>query len=562
MVAYQLSPYLETIENRLTKGPVESGLFHRLSGEIVGLNNGLQMFLLAAQGQKEINLDLDQLEKFYGPTNELVSMIRLNFLVPAGQTPLEHFLDYYVVRPLQNPAIGYRSSDGELIVVRVSMAEYVFGRKHNDLPEIIEETLPNLAATIFAEADGTKTLRQIVEAEGISLSSSEAQDAVEFLTGLERQLIKLTPNKDDLTDPLRSCNIIGRNLVHATGPQASAPGSVTEFHLSGIEDGAWEFDQIEPTVNHAFRFPSDVLAGLSYGAKFCDSVIGPEEKGPLDILEVGGGTGSFAKGFLEELKKRNIKVNYHILDLSPVLIEHQKRVLSAAGFQVVHFHQNATEFDLPDKVFDLIVSNEVIADFSVAEVYRSSEGWEGPGADWIEKYSLAMPDGPTGPDRFLVNAGVFQFIQRAWKHLRAGGKFVVTEYGGVDVFPVQAFQLNHEEFSIHFGHARQCAVHLGFDCELVPLKDFLSADDEVELLDGRELHLLCLAHLLKKHQAAPLSFWAWPKFEFIRQFESTLQKVNPIGMSFSSMRRGFHFTPDLELFMALVMNKPKTSAMH
>jgi hypothetical protein len=553
MAAYQLSPYLETIENRLTKGPVESALFHRLSGEIIGLNGGLQMFLLAAQNQKEINLDLEQLEKFYGPTNELVLIIRLNFLVPAGQSPLEHFLDHYVVRPVQNPALGYRPANDVLSIVRVSMAEYVFGRKHNDLPEVIEEPLPNLAATIFSEADGTKTLRQIVAAESVSIN--EVSDALEFLTCLERQLIKLSPNQDDISDPLRPCNIIGRNLVHATGPQAS---SVTDFHLRGIEDGAWEFDQIEPTVNHAFRFPSEVFDGLSYGAKFCDSVIGPGETGPLDILEVGGGTGSFAKGFLAQLNKRNIKVNYHILDLSPVLIEYQKRILNAAAFQVTHFHQNATEFDLPGKTFDLIVSNEVIADFPVAEVRRSSEGWEGPGAEWIKKYSLTTPDGPT---QFLVNAGVFQFIEHAWKHLRDGGRFVVTEYGGVDAFPVQAFQLNHEEFSIHFGHAKQCAVQLGFECELVPLKNFLSADDEVKLFDGRELHLLCLDYLFRKRQGQALPFWAWPKSELIQKYEAQIQKLNPIGLSFSPMKGGFHFTPDLELFMALVMNKPKTSAV-
>jgi hypothetical protein len=558
MTAYQLSPYLRTIENRLTKGPAEVGLFHRLSGEIIGLNSGLQMFLLAAQNQKEINLDLEQLEKFHGLTNELVTMIRLHFLVPSGQASLDNFLDHYVVRPLQNPAIGYRLPNGALSIVRVSMAEYVFGRKHNDLPEVVEETLSGLGATIFAEADGTKTLREIVEAEGISVGSKELQDGLEFLTSLERQLIKLTPNQADRSDPLRPCNIIGRNLVHAIEAQTSSPASVTDFHLRGIEDGAWEFDQIEPTVNHAFRFPSEVFAGLSYGAKFCDSVIGPEEKGPLDILEVGGGTGSFAKGFLEQLNKRDIKVNYHILDLSPVLIEHQKRVLNAAGFQVTHFHQNATEFDLAGKTFDLIVSNEVIADFPVAEVRGGPEKWDGPGIEWLNRYSLSTPDGPT---QFLLNAGVFQFIERAWKHLRDGGKFVVTEYGGIDVFPVQAFQLNHEEFSIHFGHAQQCAVQLGFECELVPLKNFLSADDEVELFDGRELHLLCLDHVLRKFDGPPLNFWAWPKSQLIQQYETQLQTLNPIGISFSPMKRGFHFTPDLELFMALVMNKLQTSAV-
>ena len=28
-----------------------------------------------------------------------------------------------------------------------------------------------------------------------------------------------------------------------------------------IEDASWEFDQIEPTVNHSFRFPHEALGG-------------------------------------------------------------------------------------------------------------------------------------------------------------------------------------------------------------------------------------------------------------------------------------------------------------
>jgi hypothetical protein len=557
MAAYKLSPYLKTIENRLLKGSVQTGLFHRLSGEIIEVTSSLKMFLFAASGQKQINLEIEELAKQFGPDAEPVRLVRLGFLVPIDPVPLDYFLDHYVVRPLQNPAVGHRLQGGELKVVRLDVSKYVFGRKQNDLPKVIEETLPDLAATIFAAADGSKTLRRVFEQKGILPDSVDAQAAIELLTSIDRQLIKLTPVQTEISNPFGPCNIIGRDLVHAT---ESRNESVADFHLHGIEDGAWEFDQIEPTINHAFRFPSEVFDGMPYGAKFCDVVVEASGPGPIDILEVGGGTGSFARGFLEELKRKGIAVNYHILDLSPVLIDHQRRVLAEAGLAVTHFHQDATQFDLFDKTFDLIVSNEVIADFPVAEVRRSTRdsAWDGPGYEWVEKYSLQTPD---KADSFLVNSGVFQFVERAWKHLKPGGKFVVTEYGSGDSFPVLAFQLNHEEFSIHFGHVAQCATRVGFDCQLVPLKDFMRANDQVEVLDGRELHFPCLNHLFRAFGFPPMSYSAWTKSQFEERYGEAVNQLNWIGISFSKLQGGFHFTPDLDAFMALVMNKPKTSAV-
>ena len=121
-------------------------------------------------------------------------------------------------------------------------------------------------------------------------------------------------------------------------------------------------------------------------------------------------------------------VNYHIMDLSPALMANQRKILSEVLPESRHFHQNATEFDLPGHTFDLIVSNEVIADFPVAPVRRkpAGSGWQGDGAYYLDKYGLSDKD---APDSFLVNAGVFRFIERAWKHLAPGGTLIVSEYG-------------------------------------------------------------------------------------------------------------------------------------
>ena len=145
MTAYKLSPYLETIENRLAKGAIQYGLFHRLSGEIVEFTASLRMFVSAVRKQGEVHLDLAQLENQPAPNIEFVNLVHLGFLIPIDQDPIVSFLDQFVVRPLQNSAVGYRSTNSELVVVRIPMDEYVFVRRQNDMPAVVEETLSPLS---------------------------------------------------------------------------------------------------------------------------------------------------------------------------------------------------------------------------------------------------------------------------------------------------------------------------------------------------------------------------------------------------------------------------------
>ena len=190
-----------------------------------------------------------------------------------------------------------------------------------------------------------------------------------------------------------------RNLYHSERKDQPRPDSSSEaiidFHLHGIEDASWEFDQIEPTVNHCFRFPHEALGGLDYGSRFCLSTLTPEvvplmnSSPALEVLEVGGGTGSFARSFINQAASLS-RINYHILDLSPALMENQRKILSGLLPESRHFQQDATEFDLPGHTFDLIVSNEVIADFPVASVQRKNGNeFEGDGAYYVDKYDLS-----------------------------------------------------------------------------------------------------------------------------------------------------------------------------
>jgi SAM-dependent methyltransferase len=590
MTQYRINPYISFIESRLVPDALQQAVFHRLTNEIIEPREAVLSLLRAAKLGNWISLSEADLVKLGDSGNELKHLIHREFLVLENHDPLTRFFDYYVVRPIQNPAIGYRSNDGDWILVRTSMEHTIYSRKRDELPFVIEEKMSPLTSEIFLLADGTKTLQQIFtslrpnQAEGI-LQDSEFRTAIDWLTTQDRQLIKFTLQVEDLDQPYKDVNIVPRNLYHSDrwdGQRRNESAEdIIDFHLLGIEDATWEFDLIEPTINHCYRFPHDALGGLDYGSSFCISTLRPEvlplldHVSQLDVLEIGGGTGSFAKSFIEQAGTQHrshshgTDINYHILDLSPALMESQRKVLSHLLPEDRHFQQDATEFDMPGHLFDLIIANEVVADFPVASVRRKTgnehdtsngptasrdgQTWQGEGVYYLDKYDLFDRN---APDSFVVNAGAFRFIERAWKHLRPGGTLILSEYGWANRYPTCSFHLNHDEFSIHFGHLAACASKVGFQSRLTTLKEFLSFNDELLVLNGREEHILCLNHVLKNY-GTTLPFAVISESQFERQCEGIPEKIGLTGHSFAPVKIKYHFGPNIEEFLVLILNKSR-----
>jgi SAM-dependent methyltransferase len=578
MAPYLLSPYAHFVENHLFPNTIQYGIFHQLSGEVFELRERVRTLLLAARLGNRLSLSEADLDNLAEDGVQLRQLLRSEILLPDGRDPLLTFVDQYVARPRQNPALVYRTDTGEALLVRISMKYAVYAPNKDGLPKIVEEKMPLLAADIFLAADGTRTLGEIFESQdkdcGANLENRGLRDAIEFLSDGERQLIKCTAQPDDLADPFKPVNLVPRDLYHASkwnSPSDISPETIIDFHLHGISDASWEFDLVEPTVNHGFRFPSEALGGFDYGSRFCISTLRPEvlpalgHSEHLDVLEVGGGTGSFARSFIRQAQEQGAasngpRLNYHILDLSPALIQSQKALLSELVPDSNHFQQDATEFDLPGHKFDLIIANEVIADFPMASVWRAegndaenkSWRWQGDGAPLVEEYDLAEE---TAPNAFFVNAGALRFLHRAWEHLAPGGTLVISEYGAAQRYPAPSYHLNHEEFSIHFGHLAAGAHKLGFDSRLLTLKEFLALDDQVFVLDGREEHILCLNHVLGKF-GVQLPYAVISKSEFEARVQEIATPIGLIGFSFSQLWRGYHFGPRIDDFMVLILNKP------
>ncbi len=576
---YLLNPYVHIVENRLFPGTIQYGIFHQLTGELTQPSEGVRTLLLAAKLGSRIAFN----HEYFNPLDEdaiqIRKLIHNEFLISDDSDPLASFVDQYVVRPRQNPAVAYRSEEGETILVRTSMSHRTYSPKRGEVPVVLKETLSQVAAEVFVLADGTKSLREIFKAKGGTSDANPFvepgfKEAIDFLTDPERQLIKFTSENQDLDNPYKPFNTVPRNLYHSSRWQDQAEGTIFDFHVEGIEDARWEFDFIEPTINHSFRFPSEALGGLDYGSRFCLATLNLDvvpllaKTDNLKVLEVGGGTGSFARSFLRHARElrtatgNEVRLNYYIMDLSPALISNQKEMLS--GFSVEHFQQDATKLNLPGHAFDLILANEVIADFPTADVQRfrdeaegrSGEGtmrWHGEGAYYMEKYDLS-DDG--APQSFLINAGTFHFIERVWEHLSPGGTLILTEYGSASRYAVPSYHLNHAEYSIHFGHLEACAKKVGFDCRILMLKEFLGIVDDVLMLDGQEEHLLCLNHVLGKYGIS-LPYALISKTEFEQRLAGVGDRIGLTGVTFSPLRSGFHFGPNFQEFMVLIMSKPQ-----
>ena len=131
----------------------------------------------------------------------------------------------------------------------------------------------------------------------------------------------------------------------------------------------------------------------------------------------------------------------------------------------------------------------------------------------------------------------------------------MSEYGRVDRFPTESYHLNHEEFSIHFGHVQKCARKIGFECRLMLLKDFLEVDDQVLMLDGQEEQIQCLNYVFQK-QGSSLPYALISRKEFQQLFQGLVDHIGLTGFSFSPLASGFHYGPRIDDFMVLIMTKP------
>jgi len=313
--------------------------------------------------------------------------------------------------------------------------------------------------------------------------------------------------------------------------------SLFSYHREGMSgDALKQFETIETTISHMFREPMAALSGRTFGASLADSLL--EQNiwdGSGEVLEVGGGTGFLAREFLKEMERRSLKVDgYSILDLSPNLHLSQRDELSSfEGFNLIE--ANALSFDYSSLNPSLIISNEVIADFSVGrvgfeQIDESKDDREA--MELVSTYNL-----PLSSRGQLVNSGAIRFIESIVPLVQAGSRAWISEYGGPDEIPRRVALDGHAEHSIQFSHLIQVAESCGLRAELRKMSECLSFDMEIPVLDIPSFEILnrCLEIKFGRQRIRKL---AWSEEELEKQMGSEFYR------EFSNLR--FSALTDIE----------------
>lgn len=386
-------------------------------------------------------------------------------------------------------------------------------------PTVVQDLLGPVHIDLlrFAEAEGC--LRDFIDAH--EYPPAEVLDGLLFLNDPNRQLIRLVDPKIFQSSLKAPYHFPYQN--HLRTASATAPTGYYE----GLDiDGLWNFDWIETTVAHSFREPNAMLGGQPFGAAFLSAVSSHKDvSGDAEILEVGGGSGQLAKALITHLPDEQ-KINYTLQDLSPKLLARQKQTLKGLG--AISFHCANAEESLPKQdAYDLIISNEVIADLSMADA--------GPGQKTPE--------------------GCMAFIRNVVQALKPGGKAFITEFGNLASGNDCVHHLNHTEHSIHFGALIDFAESLNARAHAIPMAEFLGADSTTPLLCGQQEKYLTLRTMLRD-VGHDLDFRAYDQSEFDDMLGKTIRRTGCGRLDFAPASDGLHFGPDLRQFLVLIIEKP------
>lgn len=276
---------------------------------------------------------------------------------------------------------------------------------------------------------------------------------------------------------------IREEFASARTLRAGVEEKLHRFHR-GVTRLADHFEREERTLSHMFRMAHPGLGGLSFGERLGEIL---KQRGCLVadgcVLDIGAGAGFHARDCLARLKKVKCGQGLYVsLDLAPGLLAAQRR-MSSTFFRRAFIQANAMSMPFGPCVFDTVIANEVVADFPVERVLKR-RAVRHPD---IKKYGLSTDD---APGEFLVNTGIFRFLEELRRILKPGGCAVITEYGEEWCYPTKTQLPRHAEYSVHFAHVMTVAKRLGFRVSYDTLFDFLKFSPSVEVITGNSLSQL------------------------------------------------------------------------
>jgi hypothetical protein len=345
-----------------------------------------------------------------------------------------------------------------------------------------------------------------------------------------------------------------------------------DYYAHEVTDADAQFEDRETTLSHLLRAPHPLLGGASYAEKVAEALAARDLLGPAtrDIVEIGAGQGHLAAGVLTWLRTHHPdafgSITYTIVDLAPALRSRQRETLADAGVleKVSWVAANVEDADPPLPEANLVICNEVIGDLTTVKVNRALVGIESAADDTPEETGRPAPDSPEvtairriseahgisfldAPEEFFLNLGAWRFVERLRTSLRPGGGAWITEYGDYARYPRPSTQLDHIEFSIHFGQLQKVAQSVGFHTELAYVHDLIDFDRDDETLAATRTWYTALRAMLAEH-GVDLTKVAYTRSMFLDALEGRVALEN-IG--------DIRFEPSDERCMGLVPHEFK-----
>ena len=295
----------------------------------------------------------------------------------------------------------------------------------------------------------------------------------------------------------------GFREAHAGEARSSMSNiSPTEYYKHDITDANEQFDHQETTLSHLLRVPHPALGGRTYGQKLADVLLarGKVKEGTVRVLEIGAGLGYVAKDMIATLRAAGRTVEYTICELSPALATAQRDRLGDDAKWVMG---DVLAVVLPERGFDLILSNEMVGDLPAQQLSRADLGLQ-PDSGNVDReklraFSKVAADREVNlddaPDPFYLMTGSFELIDRINSWLAPGGIAVVTEFGDIAQYPKLSTHLDHPELSTHFGQLHQAAKGFGLAAKFEFVIDLLDFDRTQQGLATTRSHFRALRAL-------------------------------------------------------------------
>ncbi len=327
-------------------------------------------------------------------------------------------------------------------------------------------------------------------------SREDVLELVRFLAHSDRQSLKLSEfpmgfyNKEARSTPPYLLSFVPYERVPDVSDEAGDPDATT------VERTPRDVhrERAERSFYHLCRAPARLFKGKTYGAAFCDALIGQGvlDGSPRRVLDLSMDFGDYTKDLWASMEP----------DAELVLLARDEadeaRYMKAfealpEGPRARLSFLRGTPAELPDLEgpFDLIVLQEALGSLEHVSVKNGS--LKGEVAKMAKAYGLFQNE---AAERFLFNVGSVRLIEALRELLAPSGKVVIVDYGEEYQRPTMSTTSEIPYYLVCFGELKGIARNQGFSTHYTFMIDFVDFDRDRFTLSTNRHHFTALTQAM------------------------------------------------------------------